>query len=465
VSIAAVISAVRGRRWLALVAALLLAASGCASMGGSGRPADSRQSALARAHLAQVETVDAETARAHLHAALTAALEGIAARPGNPQHHFLAGVAHAGLGQLVEAHALWREALEMWPAYGDEIIRFREQAWQAAFERGLAAHREGRMDAAIAEWEGANLIFPWRPEAYFNLGAVRAEQGDFEGALDMYRHALGVVEQAGPGPRPLSEREREEREVARRSAREALAQLYMFLSRYGQAELEYRALLAENGDDVDLRSHLAVALVRQGRTDDAAAIFDALLATPDLDYRELTRIGLGLFHGRELARAAHVFQRAAELNPQSRDAVHNRVLALYEQRRWSDLVEPAERLLGMDPLNQSIALILAHALREMGETQLALAVLQRTEAHPVYLSHLHLNNGNEQARMRGQVVPAAAPRGARVNLRFVFLDLAGAELESRLVTVSAPAPGESATFEILLTPGLQPAGYRYRIEP
>jgi tetratricopeptide (TPR) repeat protein len=448
---------------LILVGAASACARGAAGEGGVIRPTETRHAALARAHLTRAEEAPPEEVRHHFREALAASLEGAAAQPGNPQHHFLAGVAHAGLGEVVEADASWRRALELWPEYGEQIARFREHAWLAAFERGLAAHRGGDVPRAMAEWEGANLVFPWRPEAYFNLGALRAEEGDFEGALAMYRSAIAVVAQ--PGARALTAGEQAERLGARRAAYEALGQLLMFLDRFGEAQSVYEALLAEDPSDVDVRSHLAVTLVRQGQATEASALFDALLATPGLGYRDLTQVGLGLFHGREYARAAEAFRRAAEMNQRSRDALHNLVLSLYAQTRWRDLIEPAERLLEVDPLNQSVALMLAHALRETGQTQRALGVIQRIDAQPVYLSQIQLRPAGGRATLSGRVETGRGRPGAQVRVRFILLDDSGVELDSQLLTVTVPPPGQASSFEIPLSRGLDPAGYRYQVAP
>jgi tetratricopeptide (TPR) repeat protein len=132
--------------FLALTAAVTVGACAPAATGGTAggpRPAESRFTTAAKLQIAQAEAATGERQRELYQAALVQALQGVEAGPNNPQHFYLAGIAHAGLGTSRRADTMFNRALEMFPQYYEDVMIAREQAWAQASIEGVNAYNAG----------------------------------------------------------------------------------------------------------------------------------------------------------------------------------------------------------------------------------------------------------------------------------------------------------------------------------
>lgn len=448
---------------LALSAALTLAGCAAGAAGGgaltspTGReyppgtpPSNTRFTQAATLALAQG---DFETA-------LTESRGGIAEDPGNPQHFYLAGEAAAGLGQYELADSMWNAAQEIYPAYELEIEPAREQAWAEAFNLGVEAYNANDVQGAIDAWRGANLLYPYRADAAQNLAVVLTQEGEYEEAIEVYRGALEALEME-PATRVLEEPELTEREEARAFMRENLAQLLLYTDQFAEAEVILREQLEADPGNVELQANLANALGRQGRADEANAIYTELLSGSDLTPTQLFNIGVSLFNANEYVRAAEAFGRVTQVQPNSRDAWYNQANALYAAEAWEELVPIAERLVEVDPLNENAALILARAHRELGDNEAALAALERVEALPIFVDELQMVPGADATTVTGSVVGKNAAQGSPIQLTFTFYDDNG-QLGTESVTVNAPAAEQSVEFRVQF--GQTASAYSYRLQ-
>jgi tetratricopeptide (TPR) repeat protein len=449
-------------------AALLLGgcAAGAAGVGGSGpvtsptgrvyeegtRPTNSRFTAPAILLLAQEQYQQA----------LVQAQQGIAADEGNPQHYFIAGQAYLGLNQVDEALRMFERAEQIYPAYELEIEPIREQGWAIAFNEGVNAYNDGDMEAAAAAWQRANRIYPLRSEAFLNLAVIHTQQAEYDEAIQAYRQGLASLEME-PATRALTEEEIEEREESRSLMLVNLAQLLNYTEQYAEAEQLYRQQLEASPNNVEIQSSLAVAIARQGRADEAQAIYNRLLSDPNLRGNDLFNVGVALFQGENYEQAAEAFRRYTQVQPNSRDGWYNYANALYAQNSWGPLVEVATRLVALDPLNENSALILARAHREAGQNQRALQALQANEAHPVHIEDLEFRPAPDRAVVRGRAAGASAAAGSAVQLRFTFYGEGGATVGTQTVTVTAPAQGQSTSFEAVHEGAQQAVTYSYEL--
>jgi tetratricopeptide (TPR) repeat protein len=393
--------------------------------------------------------------------ALAQAQQGIEAEPGNPRHFFLAGSAHAGLGNVDQALEMWRRAEEIYPAYELEIEPAREGAWAEAFNEGVRAYNAGDMAGAIAAWTRANRIYNARPEAFLNLAVIHTQQSEYDRAIEVYREGIASVERL-PATRMLTEEEQEERAESRVTMVENLAQLLTYTERHADAEQLYRQQLTRDPNNIQLQANLAAAIAQQGRQDEAAQIYTRLLGQPGLGSTDLFGIGVALFNAQDFTRAAEAFRRVTEAQPNSRDAWYNYANALYAGQQFQPLVAAAQRLVELDPLHENSALILAQAYRETNQSQLALQALQRNQQVPIHLEDLQLRPTEGRNVVRGRAVGNQAAPGTPVQIRFTFFADA-TQLGTQTVTVSAPAQGASANFEAVLENPRAATGYRYEV--
>lgn|GEM_PF-628224 len=399
------------------------------------------------------ETRFSQTATLYLRAgeperALDQALAGIEADPTNPVHHFLAGVAGARVGGYVQADHHFRAAESRYPAYALQVEPEREAAWAEAFNRGAEAYARGQMDEAQAAWTGAVALHDLRPEAHRNLAMLLTIDGETREAAELYRAALRGLTRK-PVTRILSTEEKARRQDQRDEVEDSLVELLLMDGNYGEAELLLQGRLARGPerDDPALRQNLATALEGLGRDEEAARIYEALLGRDGLEEAQRFNLGIRLFRTGNAPRAAEAFEALVQSRPHSRDLWFNYLNALFAAEAWERLVEVGEDGVAVDPLNETIRLILARAHLELGDEAAALAGLEGVDALPVLLEGLTLRPSGRGMRVEGRVVGNAANPGDTVELRFEFFGRDG-PVTTRDVWLEAPAPDEARGFEV-----------------
>ncbi|MEX2467689.1 MAG: tetratricopeptide repeat protein [Gemmatimonadota bacterium] len=442
----------------------LLVAVGCARAASGPRgPVVSPTGIVYDPGIPPTETRYSQTAALYLRSdepdrALELATEGIEADPANPVHYFLAGVAHARLGQHTQADELLAEAERIYPAYQLDIEPERLSAWAEAFNQGSEAYADGLDEEAIHAWRGATLMYQLRPEAHRNLAMLLSQEGRLDEAATVYADLLAGLEEV-PATRILSEEELAERRADRLEAEARLADLFLMTNRFEEAEPLLRAQLARDPDDTEVRQNLASALVGQERWDEARSIYDGLLSERSLAETELHNLGVALFRAESPERAAEAFRRLVEARPTSRDAWFNYANALLAAEQWSTLVDVGDRLLWVDPLGENAGLLIARAHLESGDEQGALEQLHRIDGAPVHVENLFMQSRGRTTTLQGQIIGNEAEAGSPLQLRFIFYGEAG---EARADTaLAAPAEGESDAFEVSV--GMRATAYRYEV--
>ena len=450
---------------LALGAALLAGACAPAARTGPPQPVVSPTGHVYPIGTPPTETRLSQTATLYLRQgrsdrALELALEGVAADTANPIHYFLAGTAYARLGRYAEADRMLSTAERIYPAYELDVEPERAAAWAAAFNLGVEAYDRGDTDGAIAAWSDAASMYDLRPEAHHNLGSLLAAEGRFDEAIGAYQGALEGLADA-PATRPLSPSEVLDRGEAGARIGEALVPLLLARERYGEAEPLLRGQLQSDPEDVRVRSDLAAALTGLGRDQEARAIYATLLSESDLQAMQLFNLGVALFRAAEFTSAAEAFGRLTTLQPESRDAWYNYANSLLAAQDWSSLATAGSRLVELDPLGESSWLITARAHLEVGDREAALLGLERAEAAPVYVEGLRMRTSGTGTTVEGRIAGNVAESGTPVHLSFTFFADDGAPMDTRRLTVTAPAPGESVSFDVSLD--ARAASYRYAL--
>ena len=170
----------------------------------------------------------------------------------NSLAHYNLGVALAGRGQVDEAIAHYRKALEIKPNFAE-----------AHDNLGLALAGRGQVDEAIAHYRKALEIKPDRAEAHYNLGDALAGRGQVDEAIAHFRKALEIKPDFA----------------------EAHYNLGVALAGRGQVDeaiAHYRKALEIKPDFAEAHNNLGTVLGQRGRFDEAIAHFQrALEIKPD----------------------------------------------------------------------------------------------------------------------------------------------------------------------------------------
>ncbi|NNM33196.1 MAG: tetratricopeptide repeat protein [Gemmatimonadetes bacterium] len=441
----------KARFGLAFMAAATVAVAGCASgSGGSSgggdegnRPEENTHTRSAQLFLTQAQTMgDA----ARYDQAYEAAVQSIQTEPMNPLGFFQAGQAEVGRGNYEAADTLFEKALELYPAYEEDVGLQREAAWIDLFNQAIEPMNQGNYQEGVRLLEAAEEMYPsQRPEALINLGVGHANLNNMDAAIDAYSSALDVIR--GPATAAADSATAANWRESEASVAFNLANLLSQAERYEEAAAEYRAYLENNPGDVSAQSNLAAVFASAGQPDSAQAIYDDLLSQPNLGMRDLFNIGVGLYQSGVFDRAAEAFGTVAETAPENRDAVYNWAQSLYDGEDWEGLVPVGQRLVELDPNNSNSYTLLAKALIETGQEQEAVRMLETGRDLPFTVQDTQIRpDPAGGATVTGQLVNNTLDAGSTVTLRFHFSAEDGAELGTTDVRIPAPDAGMAEVF-------------------
>jgi tetratricopeptide (TPR) repeat protein len=397
---------------------------------------DTKQTREANKYIGLAMTKQTPEERAELYRqAMEHLREGMAEDAENAQVWKLAGTALAALGDAVEADRAFDRAVQLHPAYAEEIEAERETAWVESFNQGIQLMDQQQYPEAIAALEAAQLIYDQRPEALMNLGALYSNAGDQAKAEKALRDAIAATH----GP------------------------LFEKLNEDQQAEwVRFRMMAAAN---------IAQIQAQQGIESFEAQQFDS---------------------------AAVRFLRAAETNPQGRDYWFNYGQALWAMSTpledaladttasvtaadsarirdqlseiYSKIQTAAQKSREFDPNNEVLYLMEARTHRMAGVfeggasagQQAALRLLEAHGALAVTLDQIAVQpNAENGVTIRGMLTNMKATEGSTVTLRFTLLDLEGTVVGEQAITVAAPAAEQSVAFEGAAPTTGEVAGWKY----
>lgn len=112
--------------------------------------------------------------------------EAIELSSDNPSLHILsnyAGMLHQ-IGNIVEAEAIYRRALDLYPTSGALHYNF-----------GVFLHTNARITDAIAMWNKAVEYSPELSVAWGNLASLACSDGNMTSAKELYARAIGIEQQ------------------------------------------------------------------------------------------------------------------------------------------------------------------------------------------------------------------------------------------------------------------------------
>lgn len=452
---------------LPLAAAVAVAATACASGSGGGGaaeegnpPRDNGHTRSAELFLTQAQTLGDP---ARYNDAMDAASNSILEEPTNPRGYFQAARAQIGLEDYVAADTLFDKAMELYPAYAEEVRIERENAWIAMFNRSIEPMNAGNPEQGLRFLEMAETIFPRRrPEALINLGVGYSNVDRNDDAIEAFGAALELIRNPtldGADSATVATWAEQESSVAFNRA-----QLLSQSGRYDEAAAEYHAYLESNPGDISALSNLAVIMSSSGQPDSAQAIYDHLLNQEGLEPRDYFNIGVGLYGAEVFDRAAEAFRVVAEVGPENRDAVYNYAQSLFEAEQWEVLLDVGRDLVELDGYNSSSYAILARALINTGDEQEAVRVLQTGEDLA-----FNLESSQLQPRSAGggsvtaDLINKSLDAGTTVTVRVHFISDDGVTVGSTDVRVDAPDPGVAQSFRADLTSEENILGFYFEV--
>ena len=167
--------------------------------------------------------------------------------------------------------------------------------------RGIALHQRGYLDQAARIYDEVLAADPQQPDALHLLGAVDAQRGRYEPAIERIRAAIALAPRQAQYWNNLGIALQGKGEIA-------------------EAEAAYQRSLELDPDSPDALNNLGNVYARQGRLEEALASYQAALVRGPKHPDALCNVGLLL---RDLGRhqdSLMAFQRAVRLAPHFADA-------------------------------------------------------------------------------------------------------------------------------------------------
>jgi tetratricopeptide (TPR) repeat protein len=372
--------------------------------------APSQWGGQAQAALNRTLVLEGDARTPYFRTALEQAQLGIQQQPDNPYHHFLAGQAAAGMGDVAAANAHLRRAAELCPELVEpEIDPMRQRTWGEAFTRGLEAFRTEDVEGAIREWEAATQIWDGAPNAHFNLAVINASRGNQEAALQHYREALRIYGTLGATDNVDLAAERLDTRAQAINGMIGVGAHYFQNNQYEQARNVFREVTEIEPNSRDAWYNYSLALYRLERWNDLLP----------------------------------VAQRVVEIDPLNYNA---RIIHFNAHKGISDAAAAA-----------------GQAQAERASRDRALAALETAEALPVRLDNVTISGGaeGEPVEIAG-VVTGSGQAGGPVTLEFTVYGAHG-ELGTGTATVQRPATDQNAPFTVSIAVTEPVTGWRYRV--
>lgn len=339
--------------------------------------------------------------------AFTGAQAAATAEPGNPQHQFLLGQAAIAAGNFEAADQAFDRAVELCPAFEAEVAPERERGWATAFQAGLEAYQAGDTATAVASWQRSNALYEGRPDAFYNLGVVYSQRGDYPAAINAYRQAITIVDRM---PADTMAEEMTTRAETRQNAVAGLLSVgaRQFAANQFEPSVEvFRYLTELDQNNRDAWYNLALALYKQERWNDLVP----------------------------------VAQRVVQIDPLNENA---RIILFNAYKGQAEAAQAAN-----------------NTARQREIQNQALRTLEEVEALPVYVDEIRFESPEGgQAQLTGRVTGNRATAGQQVAMTFTFYGPTG-QVGTQSVTVAAPAKGQNTTFQVPLPAGQAVSSFSY----
>lgn len=376
---------------------------------------------------------------------------GMTKDPANAKVWLMAGQVYVGLNDFAGADSAFRKAQELHPAYEEDINGEREVAWVEAFNAGIQQMDQKNTEEAIRLLEVAELMYPHRPEAKMNLGALYASKNETDKAVGAFTKAIESIN--GPLREKLKPEDAASWKRYADMAKLNIAQIV------GAAGVEQ--FTAEKFDEAIVSFTKASEINPHSR--------DYLFNLAQSHYAKASKI--------EEARSALVAEeeelkkakKPAEAKTKADEAARlgNDLLPLYAQ-----IAQIAEKVMQMDPANESLYHLVARSYKMSGDMVVdpkvrsdwqnkALAVLTKREELKFEVAEVSVQTAEGEVIIKGSVKNLKAAPGSPLKLRVTVLGVDGSPIGEQEFTVTAPAADASAAFEGKAAITGEVAGWRY----
>jgi len=403
----------------------------------------------------------------------------------NPAAWYYLARYYAFQKDLGGADSAFAKAQELQPKCKDDIELWRRSLWVPVFNSGIQAWQAGNTDSAIATFRRANAIYTGEPAGFIYLATLLAGAGQPDSAVKYFKLAVRY----GDDPKFAKEK---------RGAMLDLARVYHGAERLDDAVAAYKEYLAAYPNDVQAMAGLGAAYSRQGKKDEALAMFAQVGEHSDSAAADdLFAAGRAILNGipqppdttpvvtqckaqarksraltvRQIAArcdsarvkvlhdydasilpqyrvAGHLYEAGLVKNPYDHEALFGLSALYYIMADSAHALPVAARLYDLDPLNRSVLVKLAGAYQLRNKSDSALYYLQQGELIPIEVTVGTFSADEKGATVGGLVTNIRKKANDPFKLGFELLNAQGAVVATQSVDVPALQPGTNQQFNI-----------------
>jgi tetratricopeptide (TPR) repeat protein len=390
----------------------------------------------------------------------------------NPGVWYFLGRTYALEEDLAGADSAFAKAEELYPACGEDIDNQRRALWVPLYNQGAQALQAGDLATARDAFAKANQISNKESLVPFYLASVMVAQGDVVNAIPLFKKVVGMGQ--------TDEDHKESYETSLFNA----GRLYHMRDQFDSAAVWYAKYREVVPNDAEAITGLHQVLEAAGHEEEALAFTDTLLAYADLlTDVDLFSAGVSLFQADRFERAIDAFRAGLEKNPNYRDGVYNLAQSYFalanpgdeedgqepssdeqEQRREAaeKMLEVTQRLVELDPANESSVRLLAAAYQLTGDTASTLDEMERVESMPFSVQIRRFQRSDAGARVQGTITNLKEEEITVPDLTFELLNVDGDVVARETVAGTTVSSGGSTQFQFTAS-GEGIAAWRYRV--
>lgn len=246
--------------------------------------------------------------------------------PDDPYAHYQLGVAYKELGDINLAIMEVKRATILHPtdSYGHSRL-------------GQFYQQTGQLDLAISSYSMAISLKPKDAFVIEKLAEVIAAKGDHEKAIDLYQEA--IANQLHPQVSTML----------------SLSRSLKYVGKYADMEDVTREILRLEPENYDAAYMFAYSVLKQGRTEDATGMFEALVQKPNATYEAWLELGKLYQSSNNIEKAITAFTRASAGAPDQAGIWNTIGILLSNQKLYLDALNAFKKAASFDYTNQSVA--------------------------------------------------------------------------------------------------------------
>jgi len=369
-------------------------------------------------------------------------------------------------GDVGGVDSAFGHALRLQPQCEIDINQYRQNNWAQLANVGLELQKKGDIEGAIALFRDASRLYDQLPHVVSNLGVLFANSGRDDSAAGYFAKALKIAEEKAPSDTSL---------IGDRNANALnLALMYQRMNQHKEAIPVLQKYLAWDNKNLDARKALSQSFRGAGMPDSAEALDNAMIGEmskqnlDSLDTQDIMAIGVAAFNGQKYQDAASAFAKAAARNPYNRDAVYNLANAYLALNDHQKLVETANKLVEIEPMNEDVYRLLGQGHKGLKHDAEVLQAAERLVGLPVSIEVTSFQMGRSSVKLEGNATgrtptdaQGKAIKAAPVTLVVEFITTAGQPVETKEVSMPLLNPGASHKITVE-GKGEGIAAWRYR---